>query len=79
MRGPAVLVCNHVSFMDALVIAGCCHRPVRFVMDHRIFKLPVLSFVFRTAGAVPIAPARKIRSCWNGLMNASPSIWTQAM
>jgi len=58
-EGPAVLTCNHVSFMDALVIAGCCHRPVRFVMDHRIFKLPILSFVFRTAGAVPIAPARE--------------------
>ncbi|MCP5418974.1 MAG: MFS transporter [Gammaproteobacteria bacterium] len=58
-EGAAVLVCNHVSFMDALVIAGCCRRPLRFVMDHRIFKIPVLNFVFRTAGAVPIAPARE--------------------
>jgi hypothetical protein len=57
--GPAVLVCNHVSFMDALVIGGCCRRPVRFVMDHRIFKIPVLNFVFRTAGAIPIASARE--------------------
>jgi 1-acyl-sn-glycerol-3-phosphate acyltransferase len=57
-EGPALLVCNHVSFVDALVIAGCCQRPVRFVMDHRIFKQPVLNFVFRTAGAIPIAPAR---------------------
>jgi hypothetical protein len=57
--GPALLVCNHVSFMDALVIAGCCRRPVRFVMHHRIFAIPVLSFVFRTAGAIPIAPAKE--------------------
>ena len=56
---PAVLVCNHVSFIDALVIAGCCRRPVRFVMHHRIFRIPVLSFVFRTAGAIPIAPAKE--------------------
>ncbi len=54
-EGPAVLVCNHVSFVDALVIAAACRRPVRFVMDHAIFKLPILSFVFRTGRAIPIA------------------------
>ncbi len=59
--GPAVVVCNHVSFMDALVVIGCCRRPVRFVMDHQIFRIPLLNFVFRTAGAVPIAPARENR------------------
>jgi hypothetical protein len=58
-RGPVVVVCNHVSFMDALVVIGSCQRPIRFVMDHQIFRTPVLSFVFRTAGAVPIAPARE--------------------
>ena len=57
--GPCVLVCNHVSFVDALVIGGCIQRPVRFVMDHRIFKLPVLNFVFRTAGTIPIASAKE--------------------
>jgi 1-acyl-sn-glycerol-3-phosphate acyltransferase len=58
-EGPAVIVCNHVSFVDALVIAAACPRPIRFVMDHRIFKLPVLSFVFRTSRAIPIAPAKE--------------------
>lgn len=56
-EGPAVVVCNHVSYMDALVVVGCCRRPIRFVMDHQIFKIPLLNFVFRTAGAIPIAPA----------------------
>ena len=58
-EGPCVLVCNHVSFVDALVIGGCIQRPVRFVMDHRIFKVPVLNFVFRTAGTIPIASAKE--------------------
>ena len=58
-EGPCVLVCNHVSFVDALVIGGCIQRPVRFVMDHRIFKIPLLNFVFRTAGTIPIASARE--------------------
>ncbi|MDF3931628.1 MFS transporter [Pseudomonas citronellolis] len=54
-EGPVVLVCNHVSFVDALLIAGSIRRPVRFVMYYKIFQLPVLNFIFRTAGAVPIA------------------------
>ncbi|TMH22768.1 MAG: MFS transporter [Betaproteobacteria bacterium] len=57
--GPAVLICNHVSYVDALVIAAACPRPVRFVMDHQIFRIPVLSFIFRTGRAIPIAPARE--------------------
>ncbi len=58
-EGPAVLVCNHVSFVDALIIAAACRRPVRFVMDHQIFRIPVLNFVFRTGRAIPIASARE--------------------
>lgn len=58
-EGPAVIVCNHVSFVDALVIAAACRRPVRFVMDHRIFALPVMNFVFRTSRTIPIASAKE--------------------
>jgi 1-acyl-sn-glycerol-3-phosphate acyltransferase len=54
-EGAALIVCNHVSFVDAVVIMGVCRRPIRFVMDHNIFKVPVLNFIFRTAGAIPIA------------------------
>ena len=57
-EGPAVLVCNHVSFVDALIIAAACRRPVRFVMDHNIFRVPVLNFIFRTGRCIPIASAR---------------------
>ncbi len=58
-EGPALVVCNHVSFVDPLVIMAACPRPIRFVMDHHIFKLPLLSFVFREARAIPVAPARE--------------------
>jgi 1-acyl-sn-glycerol-3-phosphate acyltransferase len=58
-KGPALIVCNHVSFMDALVIGGSVRRPVRFVMDRNIFRIPVMGFIFRTAHAIPIAPARE--------------------
>jgi 1-acyl-sn-glycerol-3-phosphate acyltransferase len=58
-RGAAVLVCNHVSYLDAVVIMAVSPRPIRFVMDHNIFRIPVLSWLFRTARAIPIAPARE--------------------
>ncbi len=58
-EGAAIVVCNHVSFVDAVIVMGACRRPMRFVMDHRIFRTPVLSFVFREGRAIPIAPARE--------------------
>lgn len=54
-EGAALLVCNHVSFVDALLLGGAIRRPIRFVMYYKIYNLPVLNFVFRTAGAIPIA------------------------
>ncbi|MEB0042019.1 MULTISPECIES: MFS transporter [unclassified Pseudomonas] len=54
-EGAALLVCNHVSFVDALLISGAVRRPIRFVTYYKIYDLPVLNFIFRTAGAIPIA------------------------
>jgi 1-acyl-sn-glycerol-3-phosphate acyltransferase len=56
--GPAVLVCNHVSYMDALLIIGACRRPVRFVMYEPIYRLFLLNFIFRASRAIPIASQR---------------------
>jgi 1-acyl-sn-glycerol-3-phosphate acyltransferase len=57
--GPALVVCNHVSYMDALLVMGAVPRPVRFVMYHKIFDIPGLSWLFRAARAIPIAGARE--------------------
>lgn len=57
--GPAVIVCNHVSFVDALILGGNIRRPVHFVMYYKIFRIPVLNFIFRTAKAIPIAGAKE--------------------
>ncbi|NWC61102.1 MFS transporter [Pseudomonas veronii] len=54
-EGAALMVCNHVSFVDALLIGGAVRRPIRFVMYYKIYRLPVLNFIFRTAGTIPIA------------------------
>ncbi|MFO1303735.1 MAG: MFS transporter [Burkholderiales bacterium] len=56
--GPCIVVCNHVSYVDAIVIAACVRRPIRFVMDHRIFRNPLLNWLFRTMQAIPVASGR---------------------
>jgi 1-acyl-sn-glycerol-3-phosphate acyltransferase len=58
-EGPAVLVCNHVSFVDGLIIGGSIPRPVRFVMYYKIFRMPFVNYLFRTAKAIPIASAKE--------------------
>lgn len=58
-RGSAVLVANHISFIDWFIITAACGRPVVFVMDHRIFKIPLLGMIFKLAKAIPIAPAKE--------------------
>ncbi|MDD2925237.1 MFS transporter [Rhodoferax sp.] len=55
-QGAAVLVCNHVSFVDAILLMAASPRPIRFIMDHRIFQVPVLGWLFKLAKAIPIAP-----------------------
>lgn len=58
-RGPVLLVCNHVSFIDSFVVGGTIKRPPRFVMDKGFYEVPVMNWIFRTAKAIPIAPAKK--------------------
>jgi len=58
-QGAALIVANHVSYVDALILMGTSTRPVRFVMDKSISELPVLKHVFRHAGVIPICSPLK--------------------
>jgi len=58
-KGPAIVVCNHVSYMDPIVLLASVRRPMRFVMYYKIFQLPFLRFLFQQARAIPIASARE--------------------
>jgi 1-acyl-sn-glycerol-3-phosphate acyltransferase len=57
-EGAAILVANHVSFVDAVLLMAASPRPIRFIMDHQIFQVPVLGWLFRLGKAIPIAPQR---------------------
>ncbi len=65
--GPAIVVCNHVSFVDAIILGVISPRPMVFLMDHRIFKQPALGWFFRLCKAIPIAP-----------MQEDPQVYEQA-
>ena len=58
-EGPALIVCNHVTYMDALILSASIPRPVRFVMYYKIFNIPVMRWIFRTGKAIPIAGAKE--------------------
>jgi 1-acyl-sn-glycerol-3-phosphate acyltransferase len=57
-EGAALLVCNHVSFVDALVISAACRRPIRFIMDEAIFRAPIIRTLATGMKAIPIASAK---------------------
>ncbi|MEM1175407.1 MAG: MFS transporter [Pseudomonadota bacterium] len=69
-KGPAIVVCNHVSYMDPILLAGCLKRPMRFVMWYRIFDIPVLNWFFRQTRAIPIASARENETVMNAAFEA---------
>ncbi len=64
--GPALLVCNHVSFVDWLIVASACDRPPRFVMYHGFLDTPFASWIFRDAKVIPIAPAHESKDTLDG-------------
>lgn len=73
-EGAAVLVCNHVSFVDAVLLMAASPRPIRFLMDHRIFRVPVLGWLFRLAKAIPIAPQKEDAQAYEAAFEAAAAV-----
>jgi 1-acyl-sn-glycerol-3-phosphate acyltransferase len=73
-QGAAVLVCNHVSFVDAVLLMAASPRPIRFLMDHRIFQVPVLGWLFRLAKAIPIAPRAEDPVAYEAAFDAAAQV-----
>ncbi len=72
--GPAVLVCNHVSFVDAVLLMAASPRPIRFLMDHQIFRMPVLGWLFRLAKAIPVAPQKDDPATYEAAFEAARAV-----
>ncbi len=74
VEGAAVLVCNHVSFVDAVLLMAASPRPIHFVMDHRIFRVPVLGALFKLAKAIPIAPRSEDPAAYEAAFAAAAKV-----
>jgi 1-acyl-sn-glycerol-3-phosphate acyltransferase len=74
VHGAAVLVCNHVSFVDAVLLMAASPRPIRFLMDHRIFKVPLLGWLFKLAKAIPIAPQKEDPAAYEAAFEAAAQV-----
>ncbi|MFQ3671755.1 MAG: AMP-binding protein, partial [Verrucomicrobiia bacterium] len=57
-EGGALVVCNHVSYVDVVCLSVACPRPIRFLADEQLFRVPLLGAVLRIFGAVPVSPLR---------------------
>ncbi|MDE1254741.1 MFS transporter [Vibrio aestuarianus] len=58
-KGGALIVCNHVSYMDALLLSGVCPRLIRFVMEEDYASLPPLRRFLKRAGVIPISASNR--------------------
>jgi len=66
LKGPALMVSNHVSFVDAMLIGAASPRLVRFLIFRTYYELPFVGWIFRAMGCIPISdrdgPKALIRS-----------------
>ncbi len=69
-KGGALIASNHVSYVDALLISGEVRRPIRFIMYKPIFDIPVLNFIFRVGGAIPICSRSEDEQVYDAAMNS---------
>jgi 1-acyl-sn-glycerol-3-phosphate acyltransferase len=74
VQGAAILTCNHVSYVDAVLLMAASPRPIYFVMDHRIFKQPVLGALFKLAKAIPIAPRSEDPAAYEAAFEAAAKV-----
>ncbi|HEY4302589.1 MAG TPA: MFS transporter [Candidatus Didemnitutus sp.] len=56
--GGALVVCSHLSYVDAVVLQIASPRPLRFVAFAGLVRSPTVRFLFRAAGVIPVAPGR---------------------
>ncbi|WP_280757838.1 MFS transporter [Polaromonas sp. CG_23.6] len=73
-RGAAVLVCNHVSFIDPVLLMAASSRPVYFLMDHQIFRMRLLGWLFRLAKAIPVAPHAQDPAAYEAAFEAAAQV-----
>ncbi|HEV2388175.1 MAG TPA: acyl-[ACP]--phospholipid O-acyltransferase [Candidatus Acidoferrales bacterium] len=73
-RGGALLVSNHMSFVDALLLVGSTDRPIRFLVFKDIYEKPALKPFMKMMRAIPISSQQRPRELIRALQAASEAI-----
>jgi acyl-[acyl-carrier-protein]-phospholipid O-acyltransferase/long-chain-fatty-acid--[acyl-carrier-protein] ligase len=73
-RGGALLVCNHMSHVDALLLQAAIDRPIRFLMFKGIYELPWVKPLARLMRVIPISSEQRPREMIESLRIASAAI-----
>jgi 1-acyl-sn-glycerol-3-phosphate acyltransferase len=73
-KGAAIIACNHVSFVDPVLLMAASPRPIRFLMDARIFRTPGLGLFFRLAKAIPVAPKTEDPAAYEAAFAAADQV-----
>jgi 1-acyl-sn-glycerol-3-phosphate acyltransferase len=74
VQGAAILTCNHVSYVDAVLLMAASPRPIYFVMDHRIFKQPLIGYLFKLGKAIPISPRAEDPAAYEAAFEAAAKV-----
>jgi acyl-[acyl-carrier-protein]-phospholipid O-acyltransferase/long-chain-fatty-acid--[acyl-carrier-protein] ligase len=59
--GGALVICNHLSYVDAVVLQIASPRPLRFVAFAGFARSPTVRFLFRAAGVIPVTPNKPMK------------------
>jgi 1-acyl-sn-glycerol-3-phosphate acyltransferase len=57
--GPVILISNHISYVDGLILQAACKRPIIYIIDKPIYELPVVNYFMRLSKAIPIFPKKE--------------------
>lgn len=74
LEGPAICICNHVSFVDWLILFASVRRPMSFVMDHSFFKGYLLKKIMTQAKVIPIASAKESEALYHSAFDRMAEI-----
>src|SRR5690606_34853561 len=72
--GGVLILSNHVSYVDALLLGSITSRPVRFVACAELFRKPILGWFLRTTRSIPIASPRRRRELKAPLRTAAEAL-----
>ncbi|HUA97231.1 MAG TPA: acyl-[ACP]--phospholipid O-acyltransferase [Terracidiphilus sp.] len=73
-KAGALLVCNHMSFVDAALLVAATDRPIRFVMYQGIYDHPLVKPFARMLKAIPISSEQHPREMLRSLKTASDAL-----